>query len=174
MKILVLSDLHYPYCNINELLKIIEKEKPDKIIFLGDITNNGDYEGLMNYLHKYRDRIEYICGDNEELFKIKCKKYLIINNILLYHGHSLNLLSERVTKIVAKVIGKISKRILKEIIAFRTKKRNYIVIIGHSHLLGKSYFFNVYFAGTLTKKAFFCERGYIVIKNEKIIYKKLT
>jgi len=173
MKILVLSDLHYPYCSINELLKIINKEKPDKIIFLGDITNNGEYEKLMRYLGRYRDKIEYICGDNEELFKIKCKKYLIINNILLYHGQSLNLLSERLTKIIAKVIGKISKRILKEIIALRAKKSKYIVIIGHSHLLGKSYFFNVYFAGTLTKKSYFCERGYIVIENGKIIYKKL-
>jgi len=174
MKILVISDLHYPYCDVKELLNIVKKENPDKIILLGDIINKKEhYYDIFRILRDYLDKIIYICGDNERLLNIKCKKYFIINKILLYHGDSLNFLSERITKIIAKVIGKISKRILKEIMAFRARKRGYTVIIGHSHLLGKSLLFDVYFSGTLTKKSYFLERGYIVIENEKIICKKL-
>jgi len=174
MKILVISDLHYPYCDVKELLNIVKKESPDKIVLLGDIINKKEhYFDFLRILRNYLDRIIYVCGDNERLLNINCKKYVIIDKILLYHGDSLNFLSERITKIIAKIIGKISKRILKEVIAFRAKKSGYTVIIGHSHLLGKSLLFNVYFSGTLTKKSYFLERGYIVIKDGKIICKKL-
>ncbi len=91
----------------------------------------------------------------------------------MFHGDTSNIVSERPTRIIAKILSKISKRLLKELYAFRVKKKGYRVIVGHSHFLGKSKLFDVYFAGTLCKKHYFLERGYIVLKDGKIYIRKL-
>ncbi|RIB35291.1 MAG: hypothetical protein BXU00_02050 [Candidatus Nanoclepta minutus] len=174
MKVLVLSDIHYPNCNIDEIKNIIEGEKPDKIVLLGDIANCKDcYNIIISIIKNYSNEIEIICGDNEKKFNINCYKYLIIDKILIYHGDNINLISEFFTKIIAKIFYKISRSLLKEIVSFLVKSNRYTIVIGHSHLLGKSRLFNVYFAGTLCKKHYFLERGYIVIKDGKIFIKKI-
>lgn len=41
-KILVLSSIHYPYCDTNVINSILEREKPSLTILLGDIIVSGD------------------------------------------------------------------------------------------------------------------------------------
>lgn len=41
-KMLVLSDIHYPYCDTNVINSILERKKPSLTVLLGDIIVSGD------------------------------------------------------------------------------------------------------------------------------------
>ncbi|MEM1895779.1 MAG: metallophosphoesterase [Nanopusillaceae archaeon] len=178
MKILVLADIHYPKCDIEKIFNIIKNENPDEIVLLGDIAENLEYfyifiEKIKRFTNK---NIVIVCGDNEKKYKINCKKYYIKNKVLFMHGHDLNIINEWFTKLVAKIIKKISKRLLLELYFLRFlryKKFNIKIVLGHSHLIGKSILTQAYSIGTLTTKHYFLDNGFAIIENGKIIIKKI-
>ncbi|MEM1687892.1 MAG: metallophosphoesterase family protein [Nanopusillaceae archaeon] len=178
MKILVLADIHYPKCNIEEIYNIIKYENPEEIILLGDVAENLEYfYEFIKKLKKFTNKkIIVVCGDNEKKYRIECKNYYIKNKILFIHGDSSNIINENFTKLVAKIIKKISKKLLLKLYFFRFfkyRKLKVNIVLGHSHLIGKSILIKAYSAGTLTTKHYFLDRGFIVIDNKKIEIKRL-
>ncbi|MFP3188782.1 MAG: hypothetical protein RXR07_06970 [Sulfolobaceae archaeon] len=64
-KILVLSDVHYPYCDEKEVKKIVEKEKPQLLVLLGDIVVKEGVE-YRNFLRELKaEEVVYIKGDED-------------------------------------------------------------------------------------------------------------
>ena len=55
-KIVVVSNLHYPTPDSQRLWDIIESEKPDKLILLGDVIDNTG--SGKKVIHLYRDFIK--------------------------------------------------------------------------------------------------------------------
>ena len=81
VRICVISDLHsQSFGKDNErIIRMVNKHKPDLIVFPGDIfTPRGDNESmlaLMHALHAY-PRV-YICGNHDEMLKEKLHDYVI-------------------------------------------------------------------------------------------------
>ncbi len=82
MKIVVLSDTHG---KINTAINIIEQQKPDMIIHLGDLVRDAiDLENIFKEI-----KIEYVAGNNDFYTNAPYEKELNIENkkILIIHGH---------------------------------------------------------------------------------------
>lgn len=103
MKCLFVSDIHGNVDKLNEILKIFEKEKADRLIFLGDTSSTesrNDNEIIAEILNKIKNRIEIIRGNCdvrsfEELldFEIYDMDNLYINKrfVTVTHGHYYNM-----------------------------------------------------------------------------------
>ncbi len=72
MKCLIASDLHGSFYYVSKLEKIIERERPDKIILLGDLLYHGprnrlpeeyDTMRVIDILNKYKDSIVAVRGN---------------------------------------------------------------------------------------------------------------
>ncbi len=102
MKYLVVSDIHGSIEHSHKLESIIDIEKPDKIILLGDLFYHGpsDYSPLYDYmttvdiLNKYKDIILCTAGNcdnakDEEVAKFKLQDYitLTINKKVFFFSH---------------------------------------------------------------------------------------
>lgn len=107
MKYLVISDIHGIKEFANQIPKIIKKEKPDKIIILGDILLHDDYGHedensnilIAEMLNLYTDKIIGIRGnidteaDEKKFdFKLEISHEEMINGKKFYftHGHMYN------------------------------------------------------------------------------------
>ena len=109
MKYLVFSDIHGSFYYAKIMESIIKKEKPNKIILLGDLYYHGPRNPLpveynpkevANLLNQYQDKIIAIKGNCDaevdqmiSLFKIKNHLKLTINNkkVMFTHGHKYNI-----------------------------------------------------------------------------------
>ncbi|MEM0305347.1 MAG: metallophosphoesterase family protein, partial [Saccharolobus sp.] len=138
-KVLILSDIHYPYCDMNQINEIILNEKPSLIILLGDIItkNKKDYITFMNSLAVRRNVI-YVRGDDDKLKGDVDIVRLRINNhsFTLLHGHQY--FKHNTEYNLAKFLKKINSKIppLLFCLAFRLFLRtNDSLILGHSHVL---------------------------------------
>ena len=102
MKYLVISDIHGEYEYASKIDSIIEKEKPNKIILLGDLYHRfgesiNEYSiKISNILNKYKDIILCTRGNcdvdiDESISDFIFKDYieLVINNknFFFTHGH---------------------------------------------------------------------------------------
>ncbi|AWR96948.1 metallophosphoesterase [Acidianus sulfidivorans JP7] len=175
-KVLVLSDIHYPNCDMNEINSIIEKEKPYLIILLGDIITRDkeDYIKFFSNINFPREKIVYVKGDDDvvnadtEVVKIISPKM----KITLIHGHQF--LAEKTQFNLANLFKKINKNLPPLgfcIIARLFLKTADFIILGHSHALAK--FYNCANAGTLSfSKNLYNDRGYIIIQ-DKVNIKRL-
>ncbi|MEM3476837.1 MAG: metallophosphoesterase, partial [Candidatus Micrarchaeaceae archaeon] len=71
MKTLVLSDIHYPKGSMRQIRRIINAEKPDYVVLLGDIVEGKDILALHKRFVKGFKRIfplsrtVYLLGDND-------------------------------------------------------------------------------------------------------------
>lgn len=106
MKILFFSDIHGIKKNLSKLKKIIDKEKFDKIIVLGDLYNKDfhnkkgmfDNEEVYNFLTKYKEKLIITKGNCDSNIEIgNCKVYkdytsICVDNICFYltHGNEYN------------------------------------------------------------------------------------
>ena len=93
-KILVLSDIHYPYCDTNLLNNIVEREKPSLIVLLGDVIVEGKIE---EFLHIIKGKATYIKGD-EDTYEGDTELLRVYHNekkFIFLHGHQL--VNERVS-----------------------------------------------------------------------------
>ena len=101
MKYLVISDIHGINEYMSEFEKIVEREKPDKIILLGDLLFHGYGYDSDNFivaetLNLYKDKIIGIRGNNDisydELsldFPLNDYIKMVINDktFIFTHGH---------------------------------------------------------------------------------------
>lgn len=94
MKLLILSDVHYPEPYSMLYKKIIEAERPDNIIFLGDNVEAKGKSNGMNLHERFiwelkniieLDKIVYLLGDNDynRNFK-KLRKFNFMNSDFLF------------------------------------------------------------------------------------------
>ncbi|QGA53681.1 metallophosphoesterase [Sulfolobus sp. E5-1-F] len=173
-KILVLSDIHYPHCNIEEINNIMLTEKPSLTVLLGDIivSKGEDYRNFINNL-KIRKNIIYIKGDEDKL-KGDYDLIKIKNNgkrFILLHGHQY--INERNEYSIAKILKKINDDIPPFLfcISFRILLRNFkdTIILGHSHALRYFKAINCVNSGTLSNIVnLYNDRGYVVIENGNV------
>ena len=167
-KVLILSDIHYPYCDMNQINEIILNEKPSLIILLGDIItkNKKDYITFMNSLAVRRNVI-YVRGDDDKLKGDVDIVRLRINNrsFTLLHGHQY--FKQNIEYNLAKFLKKINSKIppLLFCLAFRLFLRtNDCLILGHSHVLAYFRSLNCANAGTLSNiENLYNDKGYITI-----------
>ena len=97
MRILIISDIHGAYFN---LIEILNKERFDKLIVLGDIMPYGHYysnsdEDILELLSKYKNKLILIEGNcdrylNYEAYNLKPIKEITVhlNNRLVTLTHS--------------------------------------------------------------------------------------
>lgn len=114
MKILFISDIHGININLKKIEKVIEKEKIDKLVVLGDLyyagpTYNQKYEvnsmNVKDTLTKYSDKIICLKSNCDSDVDIKASDFPICNNlalicvdgldIYLTHGNEYNLEKNR-------------------------------------------------------------------------------
>ncbi|MCY0859740.1 MAG: metallophosphoesterase family protein [Sulfolobaceae archaeon] len=183
-KILILSDIHYPHCDVNEVIRIIESEKPSVVVLLGDIiVDNSEYESFLNRIKESGNgemrRVIYIRGDDDviegdyDILHLKTfgKDYTLL------HGHQN--FNEKSEYNLAKWLKKINRNIppLLFCLAFKLLTRSFksTLILGHSHAL-------VYFrglrcvnAGTLASisNGVYHDRGYVIIDKGEVKLIKL-
>lgn len=174
-KILVLSDLHYPNTEGEEILGIIAKEMPDKLVILGDCVQEARYAREFSELLQSSSCKDFVLikGDGDD--PIHALKSLNLNlngrEFIFIHGHQYNLLSEVITKDVASTLKKLNKYL--PVLAYATfsrirlRNRSTYLILGHSHALKFYPRLRVACAGCLTtRKNIYNDRGYIIITAE--------
>jgi len=175
-KILVLSDTHYPYCDINLLKNIVEKEKPSLIVLLGDIIVEGEIKELLGVFEK-RSRVIYIKGDEDvqdgdtELLRVyhNGRKYIFL------HGHQY--FNEKSEYSLAKLLMRINKKLPPFLFCLFLRillHESGTLILGHSHALVFFKTLNCANAGTLTTlNNLYHDLGYITINDNVIDIRKL-
>lgn len=166
-KILVLSDIHYPYCDVNLLNSIVEREKPSLIVLLGDIVVEGKVEDLFSII---KGRVIYVKGD-EDVYEGDTEVLRVYHNgkkYIFLHGHQF--FSEKSEYKLAKLLMKINKRLPPFLfcLIFRILLHERgTIILGHSHALAFFKSLNCANAGTLTTRdSLYHDLGYITINNE--------
>lgn len=150
MKILIASDIHGYNTYMAKLMDIVDKEYPDKIIFLGDINYSRIRDDeVFNKLNSLRDKIIALkgnCDDTNDLECVNfpvCENYLMINvdgiNWYLTHGH----LNYKLPDI----------------------DKNDILLNGHTHCYDLSR--NYINPGSLSLPRMHSEHTYIIYQNKK-------
>jgi len=173
MKILVLSDIHYPFTDRIRLAAIINEEKPDRTIFLGDnVSDETHAKEFLRFIsetgcHDY----VLIKGDND--IALTYEKELEMNidgrSFKFVHGYQFSVGGEQTTARIASVLKKVHERlpVLAYAIFSKAKSRsNGYLILGHSHALAFFPRLRVACAGCLTtEKNIYNDRGYVVISS---------
>lgn len=67
MKLLVLTDLHQKMSAVEWINMVIEKKKPDHVLFLGDITDMGTGEDAVEILSRINSKVYVIPGNCDPL-----------------------------------------------------------------------------------------------------------
>lgn len=193
MKIVVLSDLHYPQTCEDELKRIIVEERADKIIFLGDSVEEEDEvssfleliflsrSGNGDESSKSNSDVLFVRGDDDSSL-LPCKNSIKINlgkcNFTFLHGHQFDIGSESLTKNIASLLRRVNGRLplLIYSIVARTRnrtKRSDFLILGHTHALEYFPRLRVACAGCLTNQVnLYNDRGYIVIEESTATFMK--
>ena len=175
MKILVMSDTHYPITDTKQFLSIISQERPDKIIFLGDNVQNISYTEEFIRLVQASICKDYVFIVGDDDISMKGEKSLTLNlkgrKLIFIHGFQYNLSSEKNTYRIASAFRKINRDlpILGYAVLSKIKSRtnNTYMILGHSHALKFFPRLKVACAGCLTtEKNLYNDRGYLIINAE--------
>ena len=132
MKLLIISDIHGSSYYANKILKINEKEKPDKIILLGDLYYHGprnaltkDYDPMevAKILNSIKDKILAVKGNCDaevdqmiSEFKLENNLEMKINNLNVFftHGHRYNIDKLPKKKIDMLIYGHVHTGFIKE------------------------------------------------------------
>lgn len=171
-KILVISDVHYPSTDTKEILSIISKEAPDKLIVLGDMGHSlSNAQELIQILQTCacKDQV-FISGDSDT--SVPAVKSLTLNlnerKFLFIHGHQFNVVSEGFTRKLAAFLKKLNRNL--PVLAYatysriRSRSRSTYIILGHSHALVYFPRLRVVSSGCLTnEKNVYNDRGYVSI-----------
>lgn len=109
MKYLVVSDIHGSLFYANKILELINNEKVDKVILLGDLYYHGPRNPLpieynpkevSNLLNSIKDKIICIKGNcdaevDEMISEFEFKQYVLLNinnmKFMFTHGHKYNI-----------------------------------------------------------------------------------
>jgi len=172
-KILVLSDLHYPQTDIKQVLDIINRELPSKVIFLGDtIQRTGNVEAFNQLIRTTACKeFVFILGDNNPPLQGEKSLRLELDGrkFLFIHGFQFNLSSEDSTRKIAATLRRIHRDlpVLGFAIISKIRSRSFrtYLVLGHSHALKFFPKLKVGCAGCLTtEKNVYSDRGYLVIE----------
>jgi len=171
-KILVLSDIHYPKAELNEISEIIVAEIPDKLILLGDValylSSSDKFFEMINKIGC--KNYSAISGDDDVIANPVKRLEMDLNGrkLIFMHGHQFNVLSERITERVATLLKKINPNL--PVFAFalvsrvRSCSRAPYLILGHTHALKFFPGLRVICSGCLTTDMnVYNDRGYVVI-----------
>ena len=161
MKIIIVSDIHGAYY---DFLSVLESEKFDQLIVLGDIMpygfyDNNDENDLLDLLTKYKDKLILIEGNcdhyvNYDSYNLKPIKVITmhLNNklVTLSHGHIYN------------------KDYLPEY-------HGNIIICGHTHIPVLEKEKNIIYAnpGSIGLPRGGSNKSYLVFDNNKLILKTI-
>lgn len=157
-----------------EIVGIIEKEAPDRLIVLGDIAESPSYaQEFMQILQgtRCKDQV-FIRGDNEASVPTSMSFNLNLGGkeFLFIHGHQFNVVSERFTKRLANFLKKFNRNL--PVLAYalysrtKSKSRNSYLILGHSHALVYFPRLRVASSGCLTSAHnVYNDRGYLAIRS---------
>lgn len=173
MKLLFASDLHGSEYYANKLKEVFDKEKPDKLVLLGDLLYHGPRNPLpkeynpakvLEILNSFKDRIIAVRGncdsevDQMVLEFPMMSDYAILNiddlNLFLTHGHIYN----------------------KE--CMPPFADNYILVHGHTHVniiekigeFSHGYYIN---GGSISMPKENQDNSYMVYESKKFIIKNL-
>ena len=131
MKLLIASDIHGSLHFLEKLLSAIEKEKPEKVILLGDIYYHGPRNPLpkkynpmkvSEMLNSYADKLICVKGNCDaevdqmiSEFKIEDHINIELNNkkIMFTHGHKFNI-DNKVENIDILIYGHFHTGFIKE------------------------------------------------------------
>lgn len=132
MRLLIVSDIHGSFYYAKKITDILEKEKPDKIILLGDLYYHGPRNPLpeeynpmevSNLLNSLKDKILAIKGncdaEVDEMiseFKLNENIHTDINgfNIFFTHGHKYNIENLPDTKFNIMIYGHLHTGFIKK------------------------------------------------------------
>ena len=91
MKIIIVSDIHGYNTYMSKLIDIIDKEYPNKIIFLGDINYSRIKDDeVFNKLNSLRDKIIAVKGNCDDANDIECVSFPVCNNYLMVNVDGIN------------------------------------------------------------------------------------
>ncbi|AWR95906.1 metallophosphoesterase family protein [Acidianus brierleyi] len=167
---LILSDIHYPHCDVEKIVEILNKENPDLVVLLGDIIveKENDYKKFLKELN-YKRKIIYIRGDEDVINGDTDILFLNVKNrnYILLHGNQY--FNERAEYRFAKILKKINRNLppLLFCLSFKILLRTTdYLILGHSHALVKFDNIKCANAGTLSDNHnIYMDKGYIKIDN---------
>lgn len=176
-KLLIVSDIHYPYHRSEILGRIIKREKPDNVVLLGD-TVEGSYDKkhivklYKRFFRQYSkffpiSRTIVIMGDNDYRNNKHVVEYLRslnsvnksniyrfrIGNMFFFHGNIEKYrVLEKTGYITGNIIVALNERLLQRLLALLIRFRYNVngkiyAFIGHIHYLGS--IGNTVFCGTL-------------------------
>ncbi|BBG25951.1 metallophosphoesterase family protein [Sulfuracidifex tepidarius] len=162
-KVLVISDLHYPYCDVEEVRGVVRRESPSLVVMLGDaVEDSRGFDTLKSSLGK----VVHVNGDEDviegdvDVLSVSSRG----RKFTLLHGHQL--MNEDGEKLLAKFLMKVNSKIppLLFCLGFRVKMDGFLVL-GHSHALVTFPSLQCMNAGTMSrKKNLYNDRGYVVIE----------
>lgn len=178
LRLVILSDIHFPYTDEDVLLDILLKEKDaDKVIFLGDnVREDQDGPKFLDLIKRATDLkdVVFIRG-NHDREAIPCISSLELilggKKFTFIHGSQFKIGSDSSTNKFASTLKRINRKL--PVLAFatvakvrnRSKSGDYL-ILGHSHALAFFPRLGVACAGCFTnEKSFYNDRGYIVIES---------
>lgn len=179
LRLLILSDVHYPYTDEAVLLDILREEKnADKIIFLGDnVREDRNGPKFLDLIKKTKDLkdVVFIRGNHDgEAIPCVDSFKLILNGkkLTFMHGDQFKIGSEGSTHKFGSILKKIHREL--PVLAFATvarikhqNKSGEYLILGHSHALASFRRLRVVCVGCLTnEKSLYNEKGYVVIESE--------
>jgi len=144
-KILVLSDIHFPYPYSRHFGKVIRKEKPDLVVLLGDNISPSSKQSLVKTYEKFigiykrvfpLNRTVFILGDNDGLDnRYRPNKEVILylsfmpklnssffewryKNLVFTHGNiESSYKEEKAYFLIAKILTSISKGIVPKVVS---------------------------------------------------------
>lgn len=193
LKILILSDIHYPTGLSMACFDVIQREKPDIVVLLGDIVvgrGNQTIKNMREFLDEYPYPVEksvILVGDNEfignrgilELLnglpKLNPDPFMhVLGNMFFTHGNiegrgPLSRLLEETGGIVARALKPLIPRIVSSLARIENglNPRMY-AFLGHIHFLGFVEPTQTVFCGTFSTKRMVYppeeSLGYVVVE----------
>lgn len=182
MKVLVLSDIHYPSADEKLLKRIIKTEKPDKLVLLGDIINEkGSDKRFFRMIEALiGDNYYFVRGDEDKVSYGLANLTLEINDEKFFfaHGHKLQLINDKPVAYMAGKIKLLNVNLPVFLFAAVARTRRLFaggeIILGHTHALRRFPRLKVTCAGTLTTlKNIYNDHGYVVIDKNGVRLIKL-
>lgn len=182
MKILVMSDIHYPFTKDSDIKRIISKEKPEKLVLTGDIIVEPKLrKRFFDLIPKnLRKRTYFITGD-EDRVKGDYEKLEITSGkrtLVFMHGHQFNIKSDKITAKIARAFKMINRDLPLFAFSLCARKRLHLkdeyLFLGHTHGLRKFNMLKTTCCGTLSElKGVYSDRGYVIITRGDIKTVKL-
>ncbi len=144
-KIIQLSDIHNIKSKVvfNDILRVLDKEKPDIVVITGDLIHNDKtkIEDIINKVKRisYLYKVYYVSGNHEALYKnyekltleLKRIGVVVLNNkleLLKINESSINLIGVKDPRFYKANNKLIMKKNIEDI---KYSKKNYTILLSH-------------------------------------------